>query len=136
MVSANCRAKDPKTCPYHGAVLRMYDAQESGDFEAYFMERTKVEELEKNNWEDKPIFSDIDDPDDVFSTPVGKHALPVVPKDERFARQTLLGGQRIYAHTKGTCAGHNCSIHNPSHHPLDKAPLNFRSDIGVMERIC
>lgn len=30
----------------------------------------------------------------------------------------------------------NCCIHNPSVHALDHAPLNWRSDRGLMERMC
>ncbi len=36
MVTINkCRAKDPSTCPYHGAILRADAAVVSGDFDAY-----------------------------------------------------------------------------------------------------
>lgn len=50
MVSEVCRAKDPRTCPYHGAVLRMYEAQAVGDFDAYFAARTAVEKAKAENW--------------------------------------------------------------------------------------
>lgn len=39
----DCRAKDPKTCPYHGAVLRMEDAERRGDFNAYEAARKDLE---------------------------------------------------------------------------------------------
>jgi len=126
MVSEICKAKDPRTCPYHGAVMRMYDAQSSGDLEAYFTARITVEELQKKNWDENTPLPDAN------TLLTGSPAVG----QPRFARQTLLGGQKIYAHTAGTCAGANCSIHNPSNHALKDAPMNWRKDISVMERIC
>ncbi len=43
-------------------------------------------------------------------------------------------GTPLIVHRPDVCAGHFCCIHNPSDHPLDKAPLNWRGH--VMERIC
>lgn len=45
-------------------------------------------------------------------------------------------GHEVRVHPSGTCAGQNCSIHNPSNHPLKNAPLNWREDRKMMERIC
>lgn len=45
-------------------------------------------------------------------------------------------GREVRVHPAGTCAGQNCSIHNPSNHPLKEAPLNWRDDRKMMERIC
>lgn len=45
-------------------------------------------------------------------------------------------GREVRVHPAGTCAGQNCSIHNPSNHPLKDAPLNWRDDRKMMERIC
>lgn len=42
----------------------------------------------------------------------------------------------LWVHAAGTCLGSNCCIHNPSDHPLKDAPKNWRSDRGLMERIC
>src|SRR5882757_11404985 len=42
-------------------------------------------------------------------------------------------------HKKETCAGENCTIHNPSDHPLKDAFILIRSDpykYGLIERIC
>lgn len=39
-------------------------------------------------------------------------------------------------HDPAACAGRACCIHNPSDHPLNAAPLNWREDRGLMERIC
>lgn len=52
MVSSICKAKDKSACPYHGAVMRMIAAQNSvpPDLDAYFRERTAVEEYEKRGW--------------------------------------------------------------------------------------
>lgn len=48
----------------------------------------------------------------------------------------VAGPVTLNTHGKGDCAGGHCVIHNPSEHPLNKAPLNWRGDRGVMERIC
>ena len=45
-------------------------------------------------------------------------------------------GGTLKCHPRGWCAGEFCSIHNPSDHPLKDAPLNWRADRGIMERIC
>lgn len=45
-------------------------------------------------------------------------------------------GDILTTHAKGACAGQRCCIHRPSDHPLNTAPLNWRSDTKVMERIC
>ena len=42
----------------------------------------------------------------------------------------------LRTHGPGECSGEFCVIHNPSGHPLRDAPLNWRADKGVMERIC
>ena len=44
---ATCRAKDPRTCPYHGTVLRMEEALEAQNLDAYFVEKDKLEKLQK-----------------------------------------------------------------------------------------
>ena len=49
---------------------------------------------------------------------------------------TLADGSRLVVHSSKECAGRNCCIHNPSDHPLKDAPLNWRPDRGIMERIC
>lgn len=43
-------------------------------------------------------------------------------------------GPPLVVHGPDDCAGEHCSIHNPSRHPLDTAPLHWRGHI--MERIC
>jgi len=52
MVSPICKAKDPRLCPYHGTVIRMNEAQAAGNFDDYYTERKKLEELKATNWED------------------------------------------------------------------------------------
>ena len=42
----------------------------------------------------------------------------------------------INVHPPDACSGEHCCIHNPSDHPLRDAPMHWRSDKGVMERIC
>lgn len=42
----------------------------------------------------------------------------------------------LRTHAPDECSGPFCVIHNPSDHPLKDAPMHWRSDKGVMERIC
>lgn len=42
----------------------------------------------------------------------------------------------LQTHGPDQCSGEFCCIHNPSDHPLKDAPLNWRGDRGIMERIC
>lgn len=51
----------------------------------------------------------------------------------RFVRDK---GYYFNTHAKTACAGEWCAIHNPSPHPLWLAPLNWRGDRGIMERMC
>lgn len=39
-------------------------------------------------------------------------------------------------HPKQWCELTRCCLHNPSDHPLKTAPLWWRADRGIMERIC
>jgi hypothetical protein len=39
-------------------------------------------------------------------------------------------------HGPQECDGRKCCIHNPSEHALTNAPLHWRSDRQLMERIC
>lgn len=47
-----------------------------------------------------------------------------------------IGKTVLRTHPEGACSGEYCSIHNPSDHALKDAPLNWRGDRGLMERIC
>jgi len=49
---------------------------------------------------------------------------------------TLVGGQILNAHAKGDCVGYWCCIHNNSPHHMRYWDQNWRSDRGLMERIC
>ena len=42
----------------------------------------------------------------------------------------------LRTHGPDECSGPFCVIHNPSDHPLADAPMRWRSDKHVMERIC
>ena len=42
----------------------------------------------------------------------------------------------INIHPETACAGRYCVIHNPSDHPLRDATMIWRSDKGIMERLC
>ncbi len=55
-VSANCRAKEPRTCPYHGTILRMEAALEAKDLDGYFVEKDKLEKLKGTHYEDEVQF--------------------------------------------------------------------------------
>lgn len=50
--------------------------------------------------------------------------------------QVWTGSQWLVVHRGDECKGRNCAVHNPSNHPLKDAPLNYRADRGIMERIC
>lgn len=53
------------------------------------------------------------------------------------AADALWAGKRwIWVHKENACRGRHCSVHNPSDHPLNKAPLHWRADRALMERIC
>lgn len=52
------------------------------------------------------------------------------------SRHTMASGEILIAHDDGQCAGEHCCLHHPSNHALNTAPLNWRADIGLMERIC
>lgn len=47
-----------------------------------------------------------------------------------------IGATVLEAHGPTRCSGEHCCIHHPSSHPLDTAPLNWRADRCLMERIC
>lgn len=42
----------------------------------------------------------------------------------------------LVTHDESVCRGEYCCIHNPSDHHMRTWKLNWRPDIGVMERIC
>ena len=51
-----------------------------------------------------------------------------------FFKEDLVLGN---VHDPKLCAGRGCAIHNhPSNHRLNDAPLNWRGDRGILERIC
>lgn len=49
---------------------------------------------------------------------------------------SLVGETVIRHHPIEACTPNVCCIHNPSNHPLIHAPQHWRSDRGIMERIC
>ena len=42
----------------------------------------------------------------------------------------------LVTHDAGECLLDHCPSHNPSRHPLASAPLRWRQDLELMERIC
>lgn len=42
----------------------------------------------------------------------------------------------VNIHPPSACRGRPCCIHAPSDHPLRDAPMHWRADKRVMERIC
>jgi len=48
----------------------------------------------------------------------------------------LHDGRILEVHPPAKCAGNACCIHRPSDHPLRTAPLNWRDERQIMERIC
>lgn len=55
---------------------------------------------------------------------------------DRLANPSMYLVPGIITHGDSQCAGEYCSIHNPSEHPLADAPLHWRADRRLMERIC
>lgn len=47
-----------------------------------------------------------------------------------------VGNILLRTHGPAQCVGEYCCIHNPSDHPLRDAPMNWRGDRGLMERLC
>jgi hypothetical protein len=55
--------------------------------------------------------------------------------EPRFGIQ--VGKVVLRTHPSSACANDPaCCVHNPSDHPLKNAPMNWRGDRGMMERIC
>ncbi len=51
-----CQAKDPRTCPYHGAEITMNETLAAGDGDGYFQARLKFEAIKKAGFkEGQPI---------------------------------------------------------------------------------
>lgn len=42
----------------------------------------------------------------------------------------------VNVHSINSCSGEFCTIHNRSDHHMRSWPQNWRSDRGIMERIC
>ncbi|QNE35876.1 hypothetical protein [Leifsonia shinshuensis] len=42
----------------------------------------------------------------------------------------------LVTHEVGECLLAHCAIHSPSQHPLASAPLRWRSDLLILERVC
>lgn len=49
---------------------------------------------------------------------------------------TLVGGEVIMAHREADCIVQPCAIHSPSKHLMVDWPQHWRSDRGIIERIC
>lgn len=45
---------------------------------------------------------------------------------------TLVGN----VHSTENCAGRPCVLHNPTQHHMTELPLLFRTDRGIVERVC
>ena len=55
---------------------------------------------------------------------------------DRLTGVQVAGGVLTGVHPPAACAGRACCIHAPSEHPLADAPLNWRGDRRIMERLC
>lgn len=56
--------------------------------------------------------------------------------DPIFGAQKRPGSFVLKTHGETECRGEFCCIHKPSDHALKDAPLNWRADRYMMERIC
>lgn len=48
----------------------------------------------------------------------------------------LYDGRILQVHERANCMLEHCSIHNPSTHPLNHAPLVWEQEIHTMMRVC
>lgn len=55
---------------------------------------------------------------------------------EDLETNTLVGGQILNTHTRAACWGYWCPVHYPSPHHMRDWPQNWRSDRGIIERMC
>ena len=65
--------------------------------------------------------------------------MAILRQNDETGYWTELGDGYVLANTHNPklCKGRGCAIHNhPSDHPLKEAPLNWREDRGILERIC
>ena len=63
----------------------------------------------------------------------------ILEKNEETGWYTTLGeGLELRGvHPTSACEGRGCAIHDhPSDHPLKDAPMNWRTDRQILERIC
>lgn len=47
----------------------------------------------------------------------------------------LANGSKLLIHTREVCTP-PCAFHEPSNHPLNNAPIHWRDDIALLERVC
>lgn len=65
------------------------------------------------------------------------HSVPQQTEEQAFSERWEYHKElNLWVHAEGTCIGKNCSIHDPSDHPLKDARRNWRGDRNLMERIC
>jgi hypothetical protein len=50
------------------------------------------------------------------------------------AEPEVIGGKNM--HPRERCVGAPCALHFPSEHALSSAPMLWRNDVGLLERIC
>lgn len=55
---------------------------------------------------------------------------------ERGDEINMVDGVLLTTHGRAGCAGSSCVIHNPSDHHMASWRRHYRSDRGLMERIC
>lgn len=63
----------------------------------------------------------------------------ILKQDKETGYWTKFGGgyELTNVHDPALCEGRGCAVHNhPSDHALKDAPLNWREDRGILERIC
>lgn len=59
-----------------------------------------------------------------------------MPPPEGMEYWTSGTGQLMTVHARDKCAGRNCVIHNPSDSIMKDWPTHWRTDRGIMERLC
>lgn len=51
-------------------------------------------------------------------------------------RHIMASGAVLRTHDASQCGAGTCCLHSPSDHALKDAPLNWRPDLPLMERVC
>jgi hypothetical protein len=104
-----CRAKDPKTCPFHSAELRMNDAVRFNDLDGYFRFRAQWEDAKNTTAEVREFIN---------AQPTGKPVETFAITDANQLNNLLeYGGDELVTLTDGSTAKLTYVDDVPTRHP-------------------